>query len=167
MNNSIALRPLTSSDAEAFFAWAGDREVTQSLFWDAHESIEAAKSFLNSVVEPHPWFMAIVYDGHPVGAITLDQGKARSEKRAELGYVLAKKYWGKGIASEAVKLAIPKGFSELTIERIEALVDPGNIGSVRVLEKAGMTNEGRLCKYLVHRGKICDRFIFAATKDSI
>lgn len=167
MDSIVELRPLVSTDAEAFFCWAGDCEVTHSLFWDAHPSLEAASIFLKNVAEKHPWFMAILYGGIPVGAITLDQGKARAEKRAELGYVLAKKYWGRGIVTEAVKLAIKRGFEDLPVLRIEAFVDPENKASVRVLEKSGMRKEGFLEKYLVHRGKVCDRFIFALTRDHI
>ena len=160
----VSLRPLKASDAEFFFTWAGDKEVTQSLFWDAHPSLEASRIFLENVAESHPWFMAIIFKGTPVGAITLDQGKSRAEKRAELGYVLAKKYWGLGITTQAVRIALDKGFNDLSIVRIEAYVDPDNKSSVRVLEKAGMQKEGYLEKYLVHRNKVCDRLIFAATK---
>ncbi|MEI7488077.1 MAG: GNAT family N-acetyltransferase [Chryseobacterium sp.] len=164
MHGEVSLRPLRSKDADAFFTWAGDKEVTQSLFWDAHSSVEDAKVFLTNVVESHSWFMTIVFNGTPVGAITLDQGRGRAEKRAELGYVLAKKYWGRGIVTKAVKIALQKGFEDLGIVRIEAYVDPHNMGSVRVLEKAGMCKEGYLKKYLIHRGNICDRIIFAMTK---
>ena len=164
MNLKISLRHIKATDAAEFFIWAGDREVTETLFWDAHPSIEAAEVFLKNVAEAHPWFMAIIFKGKPVGAITLDQGKNRAQKKAELGYVLAKKCWGQGITTEAVKLALEKGFDDLSIVRIEAFVDPQNKGSVRVLEKSGMKNEGFLEKYLVHRNRVCDRFIFAKTR---
>jgi hypothetical protein len=45
MNLEISLRPLKETDADDFFTWAGDREVTETLFWDAHPSVEAAKVF--------------------------------------------------------------------------------------------------------------------------
>ncbi len=128
------------------------------------KATDAAEVFLKNVAEAHPWFMAIIFKGKSVGAITLDQGKSRAQKKAELGYVLAKKYWGQGITTEAVKLALEKGFDDLSIVRIEAFVDPKNKASVRVLEKSGMKNEGYLEKYLVHRDRVCDRFIFAKTR---
>lgn len=158
----IKLRPFTLADAEAMVAWKGDPEVTQTLFWDHEPNLEATVEFIQTVVLSHPWFMAICLDDKPVGAITLDQGTGRAIKRAELGYVLAKAYWGQGIATEAVKLAIEDGFKKLPIERIEAFVDPDNIGSVRVLEKAGLAKEAHLKKYVVHRGRLRDRFIYVA-----
>lgn len=157
---AVTLRALTSHDVDAFLTWASDAAVTQSLFWEPHTDRAKAVEFLKAVAEPHEWFMAICLDGKPVGAITLDKGNGRSENRAELGYVLAKKHWGKGIATEATKLALERGFKDLGVVRIEALVDPENIGSVRVLEKAGMSKEAYLEKYVTHRGRIRDRLVF-------
>jgi [ribosomal protein S5]-alanine N-acetyltransferase len=161
--SSITLRPLVSSDAEAFMAWGGDPEVTQSLFWDHYKDVDSARKFIQDVAEKHPWFMAICLDGVPVGAITLEKGKNRASMRAELGYVIAKSYWNKGITSKAIKLAIQRGFRDLDIQRIEAYADPENKGSVRVLEKNGFSFEGTLKKYVIHRGKIRDRVLYALT----
>lgn len=166
MHKIITVRPLTSEDASFAFMWTGDHTVTKPLFWDHHPSEQDTAEFLKAVAESHPWFMAICEDGTPVGAITLDKGKGRSECRAELGYVLRKSAWGRGIATEATKIAIARGFDDLNIERIEAFVDPENLASVRVLEKSGMNREAYLNRYLIHRGKVRDRLIFAATRRS-
>jgi RimJ/RimL family protein N-acetyltransferase len=144
-------------------SWGGDPEVTQSLFWEHYTDIEVARSFIVDVVEKHPWFMAICIDDNPVGAITLDQGKLRASLRAELGYVISKSFWNTGVTSEAVRLALEKGFKDLGVKRIEAYVDPENIGSIRVLEKNGFKLEGLLKKYVVHRGNIRDRHLYAVT----
>lgn len=164
VQRKIALRPLIADDVDAFLTWAGDPEVTRSLFWDHYGDRTLAEKFLQEIAEPHPWFMAILMDGTPVGAVTLDKGKGRAAHRAELGYVIAKSFWGQGIATEAVQLALEKGFQDLGIERIEAFVDPNNLGSVRVLEKAGLEREGYLKKYVIHRGQVRDRYIYGKTK---
>ncbi len=163
-NGIITLRPLRSTDVDAFLTWGSDPEVTQSLFWDPHTDREAAREFLKKVAEPHPWFMAICLDGEPVGAITLDKGSGRAGNRAELGYVLAKKHWGKGIVTQATRMALLRGFEDLGVERIEAWVDPENKGSIKVLESSDMKCEGLLKKYVVHRGQTKDRLIYAKTK---
>lgn len=160
----ITLRKLVVSDAEKVFVWTGDPLVTEPLFWDAHTDLAATVKFLTDVADHHPWFMAICLDGEPVGAITLDRGSGRAVVRAELGYVLARNHWGQGIATAAVRLALRKGFDDLKISRIEAFVDPDNKASIRVLEKAGLHKEGRLSHYVIHRGKIRDRFIYGVTK---
>jgi RimJ/RimL family protein N-acetyltransferase len=159
----VTIRKLTSSDLKAFMTWGGDPQVTHSLFWDHYQNQEEALTFLKNIVDPHPWFKAICLNGTPIGAITLDQGKARGVQRAELGYVLAKDYWGKGYATEAVKLALESGFQDLGVCRIEAYVDPANLGSVKVLQKSGMEQEAYLKQYVVHRRVIKDRLVFAKT----
>ncbi|WP_326522512.1 GNAT family N-acetyltransferase [Archangium lipolyticum] len=58
-------------------------------------------------------------------------------RRCEIGYALASRHWGEGYATEALRAAIRHGFDALNLNRIEADIDPRNIGSARVLEKAG------------------------------
>lgn len=159
--STVTLRPLLSSDAEAFMKWGGDKEVTQSLFWDHYTDVESARKFLVEVAENHPWFMAICVEGEPVGAITLDKGKFRASMRAELGYVISKDWWNRKIATKAVAIALQVGFQDLGVQRIDAYVDPDNKGSIRVLEKTGFALEGHLKKYVVHRNEIRDRLIYA------
>lgn len=161
--NTITLRPLLSTDVEAFMTWGGDPNVTQSLFWDHYTDIEVARNFMKEVVDKHPWFMAICQDDIPIGAITLDKGKFRASVRAELGYVMAKSFWNRGIATEAIRLATKTGFKDLNIQRIEAYVDPENKGSIRALEKNRFNLEGTLKKYVIHRDRIRDRYLYAIT----
>ena len=78
--------------------------------------------------------------------------------------MIAKKYWGKGVATQAIRLCLERGFSDLDVERIEAFVDPENLGSVKVLEKAGLIKEALLKSYVIHRGRLRDRFVFSALR---
>jgi len=162
---AVTLRTLRAADAEAFMTWAGDPETTRSLFWDHYTDIAVAREFLTRVAHAHPWFMAICVKGIPVGAVTLDQGTGRSARRAELGYVIARAHCGKGVATAAVRLTLARGFGDLGVNRIEAFVDPDNIASVRVLEKAGLVREAHLRGYVVHRGAIRDRYVYAKTQE--
>lgn len=161
----ITLRPLTTSDIASFANWATDSEVTSYLMWETYSSHQEMAKFLKEVVMQHPWFMAIIYKGKVVGSITLEKGKGTEACRAELGYVLAKEYWGKGIATKAVKQALSRGFQELSVNRIESFISPENIASIRVCEKAGMKREGLLKNYLIHKGKLSDRYVYAISID--
>lgn len=134
------------------------------MTWEAYTNEEDALHFLINVAETHPFFKAIVFEGKVVGSITLLPGKGNEACRAELGYVLAKKYWGKGIATAAVIQAIRFGFDELKLSRIEALLDPKNIASRKVLEKAGMQVEGKLKNYMIFKDHVCDRYLFSITR---
>ena len=82
----------------------------------------------------------------------------------EMGYFIDEKYWGKGIATEAVKLLEEKCFNELKLKRIEILMKPENKGSEKVAIKAGYSKEGLLKKALEGKdGEMHDAHIYAKT----
>jgi RimJ/RimL family protein N-acetyltransferase len=164
LENKIILRKLTYEDLDHFYLWASDPLVAKSMTWEAYTSKEEAAKFLKEVVEPHPWFKAICVEGVPVGSITLMPGKGGASCRAELGYVLTKAYWGKNIATIAVKKALLMGFNDLKVQRIEALVDPDNVASQKVLIKSGMSCETLLKNYVIFKGSLRDRYLYSYIK---
>ena len=83
-----------------------------------------------------------------------------------IGYSLDKQCNGNGYATEAVSLAVRYAFDELKLHRIEAGVMPKNIGSMRVLEKAGFNKEGIAQKSVKINGKWEDHQIFAILSDN-
>lgn len=163
----ISLRTLSSADIDDFMEWATDDEVTRFMMWDSYKSREDAEIFFKNVVEKHGWFKAICLGEKVIGSMTLDKGKGAHSCKAELGYVLAKKYWGKGLVTQAIKNALVAGFTDLEVERIEAYVDPANVGSQRVLEKNGFTREGLLRNYVFQKGVVKDRYIYSITKNEV
>ena len=68
----------------------------------------------------------------------------------DIGYVLAKKYWGQDYMSEAARAIVDWALGLDEIYRVSAVCDIDNIGSARVMEKAGMQREGRLRRYMIH-----------------
>ena len=82
-------------------------------------------------------------------------------RTAELGYYLAEEYWGKGIMTEAVKQVCKYVFDNSDIIRIYAEPFAHNIGSCRVLEKAGFQFEGLLRANAVKNGAIIDMKMYA------
>lgn len=80
-------------------------------------------------------------------------------KRAEVGYAIAKDYWGKGYATEAIGAVIDYGFKVIGLNRIEASVTPGNEPSVRVLEKNGFIKEGLVRQRDYLKGQLVDSII--------
>ena len=77
-------------------------------------------------------------------------------KNAEIGYWLGKKYWGKKIMKEAVRLILGFGFKKLKLVRIYARVMSPNISSAKLLEKSGFQYEGRMRKTTLRKGKWMD-----------
>lgn len=163
-NQLVSLKNLNRDNLDDFYLWTSDPEITKYMTWEPYTNKSDALKFLIHVAEKHPWFKAICFENKIVGSITLTPGKGRHACRAELGYMLARNYWGKGLMTAVVKQAIAQGFKDLKIHRIEALVDPQNIASQRVLEKAGMKREGLLKNYVIFKGAVRDRYIYAITR---
>ncbi|KAF5748085.1 hypothetical protein HS088_TW04G00034 [Tripterygium wilfordii] len=160
--SDLSLRPLELSDIDDFMVWATDDKVVHFCTWEPYKSKEDAINYITITVLPHPWFRAICLGKRPIGAISVAPNSGSDKCRAELGYVLGSKYWGKGIATKAVKMVTNAIFSEWPhLERLEALVDVQNVGSQKVLEKAGFTREGVLRKYVVLKGRSRDMVMFS------
>ncbi|TVU44635.1 hypothetical protein EJB05_04081, partial [Eragrostis curvula] len=158
----VTLRRFELSDVDAMMVWASDPLVAAVCRWDAYESTEPLLAFISDIVLPHPWFRAICLagDDRPVGAVSVSP--TEDPCRAELGYVLARAHWGKGVATAAVKRTVATVFDEMEgLERVEALVDVANPASQRVLEKAGFTREAELRKYGVIKGAVKDMVMFS------
>lgn len=90
----------------------------------------------SSRTKPETQF-AIVLDGTAIGGIGIEPGSDGFRKSAGIGYWLGEPFWGRGIATEAVKAVTGYAFSEFDLYRIEAGVFGWNPASMRVLEKAG------------------------------
>lgn len=95
-----------------------------------------------------------------IGLMGLNLGSPKF-RIAEVWYKLHSDYWGQGYATEALKRILEYGFTELKLHRIEAGCAVDNKGSIRVLEKVGMTREGRKRKVLPLKNGWSDNFHFA------
>src|SRR4051812_45903557 len=153
--NRLLLRTPTLKDADAIFeTYAQDPEVVKYLVWAAHRSVETTREFLRSLEAPvksgisHPFAIVLKGENKLLGMIELrvQTGGFRSE----VGYVLASEYWGTGIMTEALKAVIDCGFALPGMYRIAAICDVDNVGSARVMEKAGMHFEGIQKRALLH-----------------
>jgi len=68
----------------------------------------------------------------------------KNHERSEIGYEIHKQYQNQGYMSEAIKKVINYGFQEMNLNRIEALIDPMNENSIRIVTKNGFKQEGIL-----------------------
>lgn len=95
-----------------------------------------------------------------VGLIALKLGSFKYQN-GEVWFKLHPDFWSKGYGTEALKLILGFGFDELKLHRIEAGCAVDNIGSARVLEKAGMIREGRKREVLPLKTGWSDNFEYA------
>ena len=161
----LILRAFTEADAEDVFAWAGDARVTMFLGWQPHESIEATRQVLAGWIaeyaneDHYDW--AIEFGGRVIGRIHTNY-VSRGHRRCELGYYIGHDYWGKGLASEALRRVLDYLFNEAGMNRVEAIYEPENPASGRVMEKCGMKYEGTLRQFFRCRdGSYADGLLYA------
>ena len=86
---------------------------------------------------------------------------------ANVGYVLAREYWGQGIMTEAARCVVECALAQRGLYRVQAFCDVDNIASTRVLEKVGMRREGTLRRYIVHpalSSEPRDCYLYAVTR---
>ncbi len=153
----LRLRPARVADAEAIFAaYAQDPEATRYLTWAPHRSVEETRQFLVFCEEEwekdssYPWVILDKESGELLGMIHL----SIRGHRADLGYVLARPHWGKGIMTEAGRAVVDWALAQDSIYRVWAVCDVENLASARVMEKLGMQREGVLRRWI--RRPNCD-----------
>jgi [ribosomal protein S5]-alanine N-acetyltransferase len=165
----LILRKMVLNDAEAVFAYASNSEVSRYTLWETHRSIEDSRAFLEFATQKYEnggepdW--GIVYRGNGclVGACGLVNWEAE-HARAEVGFVLSREYWGRGLMSEAVRAILRFGFERMNLNRIEARCIAQNAASARVMEKAGMVYEGTLRQREYIKGAYRDIKLYAILK---
>jgi [ribosomal protein S5]-alanine N-acetyltransferase len=148
----LFFRPPRRSDAAAIFeSYASDPEVVRYLSWPAHESVEDTEKFMAESKKMwdsksgYPWLLLHRETGDLIGMIAM-----HLDEQINIGYVIARPHWGQGYATEALKCVLEEAFLDPAVERVQALCDVENLGSARVLEKAGMVFEGTLRSIGVH-----------------
>ncbi len=162
---TYVLRPLRPADAPAWYAYLSDPAVTRLTSYDV-TSVETVARFIAAYeagyVErrSNRWAIADKASDLLIGTCGFYSWDTPNA-RAELGYDLAKAYWGRGIMTEAVRAAVRWAFEQLHVNRIQATVMVGNAGSARVLEKCGFRREGTLRAYKICRGEPRDFWMYA------
>lgn len=143
----LTLRAPKAADAGALRTALSFPEVTQYSNWPDGITAAQMKRYLSWMMKLQPsgrgcaWIIEERKSNAVIGAVRFNSID-RSWKCGELGYELHPKYWGKGLASEAVRAVVECGHSTLGLHRIEAWTLPGNGASDSVLKKAGFRYEG-------------------------
>lgn len=154
--------PFPYSEADAYF-WIRKRRETA-----ARQGVESA-------------FALRAADGEVIGAVGADEVEARARgseannaqsnlgttfrgHRAEIGYWLARPFWGQGIMTDAVRVFVEYAFARFELTRLTAHVFSNNVASARVLEKNGFKLEGHLRQHFFKDGKLLDAKVYGLLK---
>ena len=149
-NERLLLRQFTEDDWLGVHRYASQEIVCRYQAWGPNTE-EDSIGFVKQVIkdasqQPRKRFaFAIVTKNNEqmigAGELTI---RDLSNRNGEIAYIVNPEYWGRGIATDVATLLIEYGFSKLKLHRIFATCDPRNKGSSKVLEKVGMTLEGRI-----------------------
>ncbi len=167
----LILRKVTPEDLDNIFEYCKNPNVARYVTWDAHQSLEDTKKFINYALDSYkvgaPEPMAIILKDDPkqrmIGSVGLIPASPKN-RTFELGYVIAEEYWGKGIVAEAAKPLINFGFKHFAMQRLQCRCDILNPQSSRVMEKLGMQYEGTLKASMYLKGKLRDMHMYSIVK---
>jgi RimJ/RimL family protein N-acetyltransferase len=137
-----------AADYRSMFGVYGDPEVMRFIPGGALADIEAVKALLEGYVGAHrtqgfsSWGLVERESGSLIGDVGFGIFEATGD--IELGYTLARPYWGHGYATEAASACLAAGLAQLSAKRIIAVVDEANESSLRVAHRIGMRKVERI-----------------------
>ncbi|KAL6218266.1 hypothetical protein ACLB2K_011481 [Fragaria x ananassa] len=101
-------------------------------------------------------------DDRSIGFISVFPRSGDESHKADISYAVSPNYWGHGIVTEVVKIAVPQEFKDFPhLLRLQAGAIPNKEASQRVLEKAGFQREGLFRKYGYMKGEIIDLVVYS------
>jgi [ribosomal protein S5]-alanine N-acetyltransferase len=161
----LTLRFLSEADVPALFEMYSHPEVMRYLSRPAWTDISQAQRHLEEAQEGYRTGEALqlgierTADRTFVGLCVLFHFHLPS-RRAEIGYVLRRSYWGFGYMHETLQALLRHAFQTLDLNRLEADIDPRNRASARTLERLGFQKEGILRERWIVNGEVSDSWLF-------
>jgi ribosomal-protein-alanine N-acetyltransferase len=171
VNDQVHLSEFQSSDKDALTQHLNDRDIYEHTLRipfpytdaDADEWLALAAKITKQQGRPVHWAIRTT-DDTLIGGCGFDGIQVCKSHRAEVGYWLAKPFWGRGIMTAVVQRVCQHAFEEFGVAKLTAHVFPHNPASARVLEKCGFQQEGFLRKHFLKDGKFIDARLFALLK---
>ncbi len=161
----VRMRPIGTGDISLIQRLAAAKEIANNTYVPHPYPPDAAEEFVAKVREQwrseEAFVFAIIEKGCDQFAGCMGIHPAPAHNRAEVGYWIGLPYWGRGLATAALRLIIQFGFEELKLNRIAAGHFPHNPASGRVMQKAKMRYEGRLRGALLHQDEYKDEIRYA------
>jgi len=154
-------------DRAALARAANDRSVWRNLthrFPHPYTEADADRWFALLARMPEPTHWAIEVAGEAAGGIGVELGEGVYAKSAHFGYWLARRHWGRGIMTAAVRAVSDYVLARLDVVRLEAPVFAWNPASMRVLEKCGFVREGVLRQSVFKDGELIDAVLYARVR---
>lgn len=157
----LRLRPVAAGDADNLFAIFSDAPTMRYMSsppWTALDQVHAmiaADEAALATGEALRLGLERLSDGRVIGTCSLFNHSAQN-RRAEIGYALARDAWGQGWMDEALRALVAHAFGPWGLHRLEADIDPRNTASARSLQRLGFQEEGRLRERWIVAGEVSD-----------
>jgi [ribosomal protein S5]-alanine N-acetyltransferase len=160
----LELRPLREADVAALFEIYSDPKAMR--YWDAptwkdeeRGRVMVARDLALTTREHLRLGIELTASAELLGTCSLWNINEQC-RRAEVGYILGPRGWGRGYMHEALSALLDYGFAELDLNRVEADTDPGNERSVRLLERLGFAKEGFFRERVIVDGQVSDSAMY-------
>jgi RimJ/RimL family protein N-acetyltransferase len=165
----LILRELREEDWQAVYEYASDPLVTQFMPIETKEP-EDTKAFLQKKLaeqkdenrKRHAWAIVLKAENQLIGGCGLH---LENEHNGMIGYVLNRRHWGQGYATETARALLAFGFEHFKRHRITAQCDVQNAGSYHVMEKLGMRREGHLRQDIQIHSQWRNSYLYAILED--
>lgn len=165
----LVLRQIIKDDAVDILKYLSDDDVMKYYGLKPFKSMEEALQeidWYHSIFDEKSgirWGITIKEKGRVIGSCGF-LNLVQQHHRSDIGYELSEDFWGQGIASEAIAAVIKYGFEQLNLQRIQALIEPPNIPSQKLVERNGFIKEGLLRNYEFTGEKFDDLFMYSLLK---
>lgn len=161
----LLLRGVREADLGDLLSVNSNDEVTRHLPYASWRSLDDAWAWYRRIADLQTknscaQFAIVQRDSEQVIGSCLLHRYDPGSARAEIGYVLGRPHWGRGLMVEALRAVIAAAFAQADLRRLEAEIDPRNLGSLAVIEKLGFTREGLLRERWVSHGLPHDVAVF-------
>ena len=140
----LILREISPADTTAIFRNFSDPDVAKWFFEQPHTEMEQTRRFIDQFISEFEqgsgltWAIELKENSQCIGTCGYGEDDI---KRGEIGFDLAKEYWGKGLMGEALIPIITYGFSALGLSKVEAHTYSNNTRARHLLEKLGFQLE--------------------------
>jgi len=161
------LRPLEPRDAAELLAEFSDAEVVRFMDIEIHTDIAETEAVIEWTQNIRTegaglrWAIRARDDGALVGTCGFNSLVWERGCRGEIGYDVARRFWGARVMDEVMPVALGFGFRTLGLRRVEAMVTDGNHWSCNLLERHGFTREGVLRDHAFWKDAFWDQLIYA------
>ena len=162
----LYLRRVANEDVNEIFLLRSNKETMKFIprpLAKTEEDALAHIALIDSKIEANEginWAITLKNNSKLIGIIGHYRIKPENY-RAEIGYMLLPEYHGKGIITEAINVVVKYGFEKMKLHSIEAIIDPENYASEKVLQKNGFVKEAHLIENECYEGRFLDTVIYS------